>query len=931
MRSLAYKVLLIVSLIYSVRVSATHNRAGEITYKRIPPFTKVEKGITVQVFTYSITVVKYTNDGDQIADRCVDTVYFGDGERGVAPRINGSTTPCPSCKSCNCPNFNGLAVPCGTIITTSPSYIVKLNIYTIIHTYPGAGDYLIRTLDPNRNDGVLNMSNSLQTPFYIESKLVIRTFIGPNSSPVFAFPPIDRACYQICFEHNPGAFDPDGDSLSYDLTSSRGANGQAVTGYQYPSNLEPGTTYSIDPITGLLRWCSPQKIGEYNLAFIVHEWRKNTSGVYIEIGYVLRDMQVIVNACPYNLPPLVTVPEAICIEAGTILDKEIIVTDPNEGDVVTLEGGGGAFAGALPLATLTNTSATTHTFTGGGLKAKFRWQTTCDHIRSQPYYTTFKAQDNKNFALGQVQQVSFNTYIIRVVPPPVKNVTATPVGSSIKISWPVAACNPSTNPLEGYKIYRREDCTPFIQDPCAIDVPVSSGFTLLTQTSATATFAIDDNNGNGLVVGQDYSYLVVAVYKDGTITYASSQVCAKLKRDVPVILNVSVESTDKTAGSIWLRWTRPLKTAGNFDSLAFPGPYQFNLKHRMNPSDVFTTVFTTTANLLYQLDTVFTHKNINTSDNSHEYSVEFIAGTSPTKTTVIGSSQVAASLSLTTQGSDRKISLSWTYKTPWVNTLYHVYCKTPYTNTFVLIATTTKTVYTDSNQIVNRKSYCYKVLSEGKYSDPGIYSPLLNYSQESCATATDLTLPCTPTISIDADCPLGNVVVSWNNVNTICSDDVVGYKLFFKPTINDEYVLIDTTGNKSYSFINDGLPLISGCYAIQSIDSSGNRSKLSPDFCIDNCPKFTLPNIFTPNNDQVNDHFKAIEVFQIKEIDLVVLDRWGNLVYRTKDPYFKWDGISIITKKPVSEGTFFYVCDVFEPRVKGIVKRNLKGWVEVQR
>ena len=930
MRPLAYKIFLIVCLIYSFRVSATHNRAGEITYKRIPPYSKVESGVTVQVFTYSITVIKYTNDGTSIADRCVDTVYFGDGERGIAPRVNGTAaSPCATC--CNCPNFNGQPVPCGTVITSSSSYVVKLNIYTIIHTYPGAGDYLIRTLDPNRNADVLNMSNSLQTPFYIESKLVIRNFIGPNSSPIFAFPPIDRACYKICFEHNPGAYDPDGDSLSYELTSSRGANGQAVTGYQYPSNLEPGTTYSINPITGKLRWCSPQSIGEYNLSFIVREWRKNTSGDYIEIGYVLRDMQVIVKDCPYNLPPLVTVPEAICIEAGTILDKEIIVTDPNEGDVVTLEGGGGAFAGPTPLASLTNTSATTHTFTGGGLKAKFRWQTTCDHIRSQPYYTTFKAQDNKNFALGGVQLVSFNTYVIRVVPPPVKNVTATPVGTSIKIIWPHAACNPSTNPLEGYKIYRREDCTPFVQDPCAIDVPATSGFTLLTQTAATTTFAIDDNNGNGLIVGQDYSYLVVAVYKDGTITYASTQVCAKLKRDVPVILNVSVDSTSKTAGSIWLRWTRPLKTPGNFDSLAFPGPYQFVLKHRINSGDIFTTVFTATANMLYQLDTVFSHKNINTVENIHEYAVEFIAGIGSSQSTVIGSSQVAASLSLTTQGSDRKISLRWVYKAPWVNSLYKIYRKTPYSNGYVLIDSTTKTFYNDSNKIVNRKSYCYKVQSIGKYSDPGIYKPLLNFSQESCATAIDLTLPCTPTINIDADCPQGNVMVNWNNVNLICSDDVVGYKLYFKPTLNDEYTLIDSTGTKIFSFTNDGLTLISGCYAIQALDSSGNKSKFSPDFCIDNCPKFTLPNIFTPNNDQVNDFFKAIEVFQIKEIDLVVLDRWGNLVYKTKDPYFKWDGISIVTKKPVSEGTFFYVCDVFEPRVKGIVKRNLKGWVEVQR
>ena len=106
---------------------------------------------------------------------------------------------------------------------------------------------------------------------------------------------------------------------------------------------------------------------------------------------------------------------------------------------------------------------------------------------------------------------------------------------------------------------------------------------------------------------------------------------------------------------------------------------------------------------------------------------------------------------------------------------------------------------------------------------------------------------------------------------------------------------------------------------------------MSPDFCVDNCPIFELPNVFTPNQDGINDFFKAVRVRQIKSIDISVYDRWGNLIYKSKDPYFKWDGVSIISKQPVSEGALFYVCDVFEPRLKGIIKRTLKGTVEVVR
>jgi gliding motility-associated-like protein len=115
------------------------------------------------------------------------------------------------------------------------------------------------------------------------------------------------------------------------------------------------------------------------------------------------------------------------------------------------------------------------------------------------------------------------------------------------------------------------------------------------------------------------------------------------------------------------------------------------------------------------------------------------------------------------------------------------------------------------------------------------------------------------------------------------------------------------------------------------VDVNNNSSETGPAFCIDNCPVFELPNVFTPNDDNTNDVFKAIKVRQLKEINLTVLDRWGNTVYKTNDPYFNWDGISIHTKQAVSAGTFFYICDVFEPRLKGIVKRTLKGTITVLR
>src|SRR4051794_26806720 len=89
------KALLLALLFFPLLCLATHNRAAQITYKRIPPYSTTSGGVTVDVYNYSITVTRYTDNGPAIADRCVDTIYFGDGARQAVQRSNG--TPTCSC------------------------------------------------------------------------------------------------------------------------------------------------------------------------------------------------------------------------------------------------------------------------------------------------------------------------------------------------------------------------------------------------------------------------------------------------------------------------------------------------------------------------------------------------------------------------------------------------------------------------------------------------------------------------------------------------------------------------------------------------------------------------------------------------------------------------------------------------------------------
>ncbi|MEZ5198441.1 MAG: hypothetical protein R2764_19270 [Bacteroidales bacterium] len=106
--------------------------------------------------------------------------------------------------------------------------------------------------------------------------------------------------------------------------------GLPILGYEYPF---ASNAFYIDEITGDLYWDTPQMQGEYNVAFIIEEWRYGQ-----RIGYVTRDLQIHISACSNN-PPYITAINDTCIEAGDYLSFEVTATDP-DGDVLTLSATG---------------------------------------------------------------------------------------------------------------------------------------------------------------------------------------------------------------------------------------------------------------------------------------------------------------------------------------------------------------------------------------------------------------------------------------------------------------------------------------------------------------------------------------------------------------------------------------------------------------
>ena len=901
MFKLRYNLLLLFCIGLAFTLKATHNRAGEITYKWLFGYT------------YEIKVTTYTNvGGNNLADRCEDTVYFGDGTRAIVLRSN-SIGPCNG--GCS-PGCEGIILPGGTI---------KINEYVTTHSYNGPGNYLISMEDPNRNAGVINIPNSVDQVFYIESYLVIPTYgTRINNSPILTYRPIDNGCVGKCFLHNPGAYDIDGDSISYELTKCRGRLGIPILNYNYPAT--GGGTYNVNATNGDLTWCTPQLQGEYNLAMLIKEWRKNDDGNYFLIGYILRDLQVDVGACNNNQPSINAITDT-CVEAGSIITKIIKATDPDN-DILTMEANGGPFGVASPIATFSSPTGLTP------IAGLFTWQTSCNHIRKTPYQVTIKVKDND----PSVNLVDFKTFNITIVAPPPLNLTAVALGTSVNLKWTKPICRQLTgNKIERYCIYRKQNCTPWLHADCEVGVPAYTGYTEIgCTTNLNDTTFLDTNNGNGLSQGTYYSYVVIAVYTDLAQSYASNQVCVQLKRDIPILVNVDVQTTDINSGSVFIRWLKPNLGSNALDTISIPGPYEFRLVHHDGFTGTFSTVYSTTSQFFAgfnQLsDTTFVHTgnstsfpfSLNTQTTPHTYKIEFYANGQ-----FIGNGQKASSVFLTTIPSDNKLTLNWQRQVPWFNSKYYIFRKTPVQTTFTLHDSTTAVTYTDTG-LVNGANYCYKIQSKGSYSDPSIFSPLLNFSQEVCNKPKDTTPPCAPKLQIVSDCITPSLMLQWNNPNHSCSDDVVKYNIYFAETESDNLVLTDSIKQLNDTLlVFDNLTSIAGCYAITAVDSFANESAQSVKVCVDNCPEYELPNVVTLNGDGVNDFFKAIKNKFIKDIDLKIYNRWGTLVYETTDSKFLWDGKTIQSKQSCSEGTYFYVCQVNEIRVVGIVSRNLKGFLQI--
>ncbi len=214
--------------------------------------------------------------------------------------------------------------------------------YQTIVTLPPCDFWTISWSLSNRNGAIANLASPANQQMYIAATL--NNTVDPcDDSPQFTAIASPYVCLNYPVTYSLGAFDPEGDSLTYTLIGARGANG-AWLNYNAPwSATQPITGLTINPQTGLLSF-TPTQAGNWVVVVQVNEY--DTLGNLI--GTVMRDMQFVAYPCS-NVPPnassgVISNPTGgatitgnrtieICESASTCFD--MVITDVNTTNVLT--------------------------------------------------------------------------------------------------------------------------------------------------------------------------------------------------------------------------------------------------------------------------------------------------------------------------------------------------------------------------------------------------------------------------------------------------------------------------------------------------------------------------------------------------------------------------------------------------------------------
>jgi gliding motility-associated-like protein len=199
---------------------------------------------------------------------------------------------------------------------------------------------------------------------------------------------------------------------------------------------------------------------------------------------------------------------------------------------------------------------------------------------------------------------------------------------------------------------------------------------------------------------------------------------------------------------------------------------------------------------------------------------------------------------------------------------------------FSLVYETTSqsdTTFTDPAIDVNTQSACYFLVMKDTCDN---YSPL---GKKACS------------IVLRGHSDPFEHTLDWH-AYSYWSAGTEGYRIYRRDTERENAMVRSTSGSDS-SWRDGELNKGSGLYWYYvtahenqggDVESDGAESR-SNEISLVQAPLLHVPNAFTDNGDGLNDVWGIRDVF-VKDYHLRVYNRWGQLVFETKDKYRQWEG-----------------------------------------
>ncbi|HPD54138.1 MAG TPA: hypothetical protein PLI08_09360, partial [Bacteroidia bacterium] len=351
-------------LLFSVqRSSASHSMGSDLTYQCLGGNT------------YQVTLSFYRDCVGVPADGWADILI----QSSCYPAFYITLDPIPG-------TGQEITPICSTEVTTCSggTYTgIQEYVYTGTVTLPGpCADWTFSYNLCCRNAAITNINLPANSLMYIFATLDNTSGIC-NNSPVFSNKPVPFVCLgqQFCFNH--GAYDPDGDSLVYQMITPLDQAGLGVT-YLAPFNalnpLSSSPAMTFNPANGDI-CMTPTNLEVTVMAVLVNEYRNG-----VLIGSVERDIQVTVINCSNIIPSVSgingTNSFATSVCAGSQLCFNVFSSDADAAQNTTL-----SWDFSIPGATFVTTPGTRESGT-------FCWTPSAANISTVPYCFTVTVQDD---------------------------------------------------------------------------------------------------------------------------------------------------------------------------------------------------------------------------------------------------------------------------------------------------------------------------------------------------------------------------------------------------------------------------------------------------------------------------------------------------------------------------------------------------------